>query len=71
MIREVRDRPSEYPYSGAWCPVGATLGTMLWSDDQPDKRHEELRRAQAMVRRAMVIVALAAALVMALTAWRV
>jgi len=42
---------------------------MLWSDDQPDRRDEELRRTLAMVRRAMTFVALAAALVMALTAW--
>jgi hypothetical protein len=43
---------------------------MLWSDDQPDERDEELRRTQVMVRRAMLVVALAAAVVMAVAAWR-
>ena len=43
---------------------------MLWSDDQGDEREEELRRVQVMVRRVMVVVALAAAIVMAVSAWR-
>ena len=46
-------------------------GIMLWSDDQPDDRDEELRRTQVMVRRAMIVVALAAAVIMAVTALRV
>ncbi len=43
---------------------------MLWSDDQGDERDEELRRVQVMVRRAMLVIALAAAIVMAVSAWR-
>ncbi|WP_265737306.1 morphogenic membrane protein MmpB [Actinacidiphila yanglinensis] len=43
---------------------------MLWSDDQPRARDEELRRAQVRVRRAMLVLAIAAAVVTALTAWR-
>lgn len=42
---------------------------MLWSDDQPRKRDEELRRAQVMVRRAMLVLAVAAVAVTALAAW--
>lgn len=45
-------------------------GPMLWSDDQPDERDDDLRRTQLMVRRAMIVVALGAAVVMLLTAWR-
>lgn len=44
---------------------------MLWSDDPHDEPPEEMRRVQAMVRRAMLLVALAAAVVMAFSAWRV
>lgn len=43
---------------------------MLWSDDQRDRPSEETRRAQAMLSRAMLVVALAAAVVMAVAAWR-
>ena len=43
---------------------------MLWSDDQGDERDEELRRVQVMLRRAMLVIALAAAIVMAVSAWR-
>jgi hypothetical protein len=51
---------------------------MLWSDDQGegqgegqgDGPPEDMRRAQLMLRRAMVLIALAAAVVMTLAAWR-
>jgi hypothetical protein len=43
---------------------------MLWSDDKRDDPPEELRQAQAMLRRAMLFVALAAAVIMALATWR-
>ncbi|BBA99722.1 hypothetical protein RVR_6462 [Actinacidiphila reveromycinica] len=42
---------------------------MLWSDDQPRGRDEELRRAQVMVRRAMLVLAVAAVVGMAVAAW--
>jgi hypothetical protein len=42
---------------------------MLWSDDERDDPRDELRHAQAMLRRAMLFVALAAAVVMAIAAW--
>jgi hypothetical protein len=43
---------------------------MLWSDDPGDEPPEEMRQVQAMLRRAMLLVALAAAVVMAVSAWR-
>jgi len=43
---------------------------MLWSDERRDEPPEEMRQVQAMVRRAMLLVALAAAVVMAVSAWR-
>jgi hypothetical protein len=44
---------------------------MLWTDDQPREPDEELRRAQIKLRRAMVVVAVAAFLAMAIAALRV
>jgi hypothetical protein len=43
---------------------------MLWSDEQREGPSPEMRRAQAMLRRAMLVVALAAAVVMPVAAWR-
>ncbi|MFC4032771.1 morphogenic membrane protein MmpB [Streptomyces polygonati] len=43
---------------------------MLWSDDRHEGPPEDMRRAQTMLRRAMVLIAFAAAVVMALAAWR-
>jgi len=42
---------------------------MLWTDERPREPDEELRRAQARLRRAMVVVAVAAFLAMALACW--
>jgi hypothetical protein len=42
---------------------------MLWSDHQRDEPPDDLRQAQAMLRRAMLVVALAAAIVLTLAAW--
>ena len=43
---------------------------MLWSDDPHDEPPEEMRRVQAMLRRAMLVIALGAAVVMAVSTWR-
>ncbi|SCE27375.1 hypothetical protein GA0115240_14744 [Streptomyces sp. DvalAA-14] len=43
---------------------------MLWSDDRHEDPPEDPRRVQLMLRRAMVLVAFAAAVVMAVAAWR-
>ena len=43
---------------------------MLWSDERDSGPREELRRAQAMLRRAMLLLALASAVLMAVSAWR-
>ena len=44
---------------------------MLWSDgDQRDEPPEEMRQAQAMLRRAMLIIALAAAVGMTIACWK-
>jgi hypothetical protein len=43
---------------------------MLWSDEQSPEPSAEARRVQAMLRRAMLVIALAAAVVMTLVAWR-
>ncbi|RNG12951.1 hypothetical protein EEJ42_32015 [Streptomyces botrytidirepellens] len=48
----------EYAYSGATRPSGRTIGRMLWSEP-PDEPPEELRRAQAMLRRARAVLAIA------------
>ena len=47
----------EYPYSGAPGPRGRSIEGMLWSDpkNEPPK---ELRDAQAMMRRAGLVLAL-------------
>ena len=42
---------------------------MLWSDDQRDSPPEESRQAQAMLRRAMLLIALAATVAMVIVAW--
>ncbi|MET9224017.1 morphogenic membrane protein MmpB [Streptomyces sp. NPDC088197] len=42
---------------------------MLWSDPR-DEPPEEMRKAQAMLRRAMLVIALAAAVVMLVATWR-
>ena len=42
---------------------------MLWSDPR-DEPPEDMRLVQAMLRRAMVVIALGAAIVMAIAAWR-
>jgi hypothetical protein len=42
---------------------------MLWSDPR-DEPPEEMRKVQAMMRRAMLIVALGAAVVMLVATWR-
>ncbi|WP_265934195.1 morphogenic membrane protein MmpB [Actinacidiphila acididurans] len=42
---------------------------MLWSDDEPDTPSPEARRAQAMLRRAMLVLALAAGVAMVIAAW--
>ncbi|WP_329135837.1 hypothetical protein OG552_22935 [Streptomyces sp. NBC_01476] len=43
---------------------------MLWSDDQPPGPPDDIRRAQTKLRRAMLVIALAAVLVMAIATWR-
>ncbi|MFG1810672.1 morphogenic membrane protein MmpB [Streptomyces sp. NPDC049040] len=42
---------------------------MLWQDDQRDEPPEEMRHAQVMLRRAMVVVAVVAGVVMAFAGW--
>ncbi|MDX2642956.1 hypothetical protein OG937_18475 [Streptomyces sp. NBC_00510] len=42
---------------------------MLWSDPS-DEPPEEMRQAQAMLRRAMIVIAVAVPLITALVAWR-
>jgi hypothetical protein len=42
---------------------------MLWSDPR-EEPPEDMRKAQAMMRRAMLIVALGAAVVMLVATWR-
>ncbi|MDX3238072.1 hypothetical protein PV392_20780 [Streptomyces sp. ME03-5709C] len=42
---------------------------MLWSDP-PDEPPEEMRQAQAMLRRATLVIAVAVPLITALVAWR-
>jgi hypothetical protein len=44
---------------------------MLWPDDQRDEPPEEMRHAQVMLRRAMLVLAVVVAVVMAFAPWRV
>lgn len=43
---------------------------MLWSDLSDDEQPEELRRAQVMLRRGGLVIAIMAPLVMLIASWR-
>jgi hypothetical protein len=44
---------------------------MLWPDDQREEHSEEMRHALKMLRRAMLVAALVAAVLMAFATWPV
>ncbi|POX35973.1 hypothetical protein C3486_36025 [Streptomyces sp. Ru73] len=58
----------EYAYSGAAAGTGRRIGSMLWSDP-PDDPSEELRKAEAMLRRAGIVLAVASVLLLLLLGW--
>lgn len=64
------DRP-EYAYSGAATPSRSNLGDMLWPEDQREEHSEEMRHALKMLRRAMLVAALVAGVLMAFATFRV
>jgi len=43
---------------------------MLWSDLSNDEQPEEVRRAQVMLRRASLVIAIMAPLIMLIASWR-
>ena len=60
--------PIEYAYSGAERSRGSNLEGMLWSDPVDDSAQER-RQANALLRRAGVLIAVFAVLLLLLVMW--